>query len=75
MSLRQYRTYVTGPGSIHPKTNSPYAVEWRTIPAMPDILLDRLCELYGAPKATEPTTMSDDAKRRDGNVGPLPCSL
>src|SRR5208282_3189213 len=36
--FKAFRTYVTGPGSIHPKTKQPYAVEWRTIPAMPDVL-------------------------------------
>jgi hypothetical protein len=61
--FKQHRVYVTGPGSIHPKTNAPYAVEWRTtIPAMPDVLLNRLCELYGAPKATDTQPMSDAIK-------------
>jgi Bifunctional DNA primase/polymerase, N-terminal/AAA domain len=61
--FKAYRTYVTGPGSIHPKTRQPYTVEWRTIPAMPDILLNRLCELYGAPKASESRTIGEDVKR------------
>ncbi len=61
--FKQHRALVTGPGSIHPKTNAPYAVEWRTIPAMPDVLLNRLCELYGAPKASGSRAMSDDVKR------------
>jgi hypothetical protein len=61
--FKQHRAYVTGPGSIHPKTNAPYAVEWRTIPAMPDVLLNRLCEIYGKPKATESHTMTEDVKR------------
>ena len=59
---------MTGPGSIHPKTNAPYAVEWRTIPAMPDILLDRLCEIYGAPKATEAAAMTDEVKRETATL-------
>lgn len=60
--FKQHRVYVTGPGSIHPKTGRPYGVEWRTIPAMPDILLNRLCELYGAPKATDTRPLSAKAK-------------
>jgi Bifunctional DNA primase/polymerase, N-terminal/AAA domain len=60
--FKQHRLYVVGPGSIHPKTGQPYGVEWRTIPAMPDVLLNRLCELYGAPKATSAGVMSEDAK-------------
>jgi hypothetical protein len=64
--FKQHRMYVTGPGSIHPKTGGPYAVEWRTIPAMPDVLLNRLCELYGKPKATGPQQMSDEVKRETG---------
>lgn len=60
--FKAYRTYVTGPGSIHPITGKPYGVEWRIIPAMPDMLLDRLCELYGAPKATNAETMSPETK-------------
>jgi len=66
--FKQHRVYVTGPGSIHPKTNAPYAVEWRTIPAMPDVLLNRLCELYGKPKATDALPMSDDAKRETATL-------
>jgi len=62
--FKQHRVYVTGPGSIHPKTNAPYAVEWRTIPALPDVLLNRLCELYGAPKASESGTMSEETKKQ-----------
>lgn len=61
--FKQHRVLVTGPGSIHPKTNAPYAVDWRPIPAMPDILLNRLCELYGVPKATSSNVMNDDVKR------------
>ena len=48
--FKQHRAYVTGPGSIHPKTGEAYRVEWRTIPAMPDVLLKRLCELYSKEK-------------------------
>jgi hypothetical protein len=62
--FKQHRVYVTGPGSIHPKTGGPYAAEWRTIPAMPDILLDRLCALYGAPKATESHKMDAETTRQ-----------
>jgi AAA domain/Bifunctional DNA primase/polymerase, N-terminal len=62
--FKAFRTYVTGPGSIHPKTGKPYGVEWRTIPAMPDVLLNRLCELYGAPKATDSNTMSSETGRQ-----------
>lgn len=60
--FKQHRLYVVGPGSIHPKTGTPYQVEWRDIPAMPDVLLNRLCELSGAPKATEAHVISDEAK-------------
>jgi hypothetical protein len=45
--FKQHRVYVVGPGSIHPKTGKPYGMEWRTIPAMPDVLLNKLCELSG----------------------------
>ena len=34
--------YVAGLASIHPKTRKPYDVEWRPIPAMPDVLLFNL---------------------------------
>jgi len=61
--FKQHRTYVVGPGSIHPKTGKPYDVEWRPIPAMPDVLLNRLCGLYGAPTVTASGVMSDDVKR------------
>ena len=60
--FKQHRVLVVGPGSIHPKTGKPYGAEWRTIPAMPDVLLNRLCELYGAPKATDSRPMSAEAK-------------
>ena len=60
--FKQNRMYVTGPGSIHPKTGTPYLVEWRPIPAMPDVLLNRLCEVYGRPKAAESGVMSEDSK-------------
>jgi Bifunctional DNA primase/polymerase, N-terminal/AAA domain len=62
--FKQHRVYVTGPGSIHPKTGKPYNVEWRTIPAMPDVLLNRLCELNGAPKASESHAMTDETRRQ-----------
>jgi hypothetical protein len=62
--FKQHRVYVTGPGSIHPKTGKPYGVEWRTIPAMPDILLNRLCELYGAPKTSEAHKMDAETSRQ-----------
>lgn len=61
--FKQHRLYVTGPGSIHPKTGKPYGAEWRTIPAMPDVLLNRICELYGAPKASASRGM--DAKTKE----------
>jgi hypothetical protein len=60
--FKQHRVYVTGPGSIHPKTGTPYNVAWRTIPAMPDVLLNRLCELYGAPRATDANAMNEETK-------------
>jgi len=66
--FKQHRAYVTGPGSIHPKTNTPYTAKWRTIPAMPDVLLNRLCELYGAPKATSSGVMSEDVKRETAKL-------
>jgi hypothetical protein len=62
--FKQHRVYVTGPGSIHPKTGKAYGVDWRIIPAMPDILLNRLCELYGAPKATGSGTMDAETQRQ-----------
>jgi hypothetical protein len=63
--FKQYRMYVTGPGSIHPKTGNPYEVEWgQRVPAMPDVLLDRLCELHGNPKATDRATMLEETKRQ-----------
>lgn len=62
--FKQHRVYVTGPGSIHPKTGQPYGVDWKLIPAMPDVLLNRLCELYGLPKANESRAMNDETKRQ-----------
>lgn len=62
--FKQHRMYCTGPGSIHPKTGMPYSVDWRPIPAMPDVLLNRLCELYGGPKPGNKTGMSEEAKRQ-----------
>src|SRR5579862_1131406 len=61
--FKQHRCLITGPGSIHPKTGKPYGVEWRTIPAMPDALLNRLCELDGKPKASESQDMNEEVKR------------
>lgn len=61
--FKQHRMYCTGPGSIHPKTGKPYLAQWRPIPAMPDVLLNRLCELYGAPKPNSTGVMSEEAKR------------
>jgi hypothetical protein len=66
--FKQHRCLVVGPGSIHPLTGKPYGVEWRTIPAMPDVLLNRLCELKGAPKATDCNVMSEDAKRETATL-------
>jgi hypothetical protein len=57
--FKQHRMLVTGPGSIHPITGGEYTADWRSIPAMPDILLDRLCELKGTAKATAPQAMSE----------------
>ena len=63
--FKQHRVYVTGPGSIHPKTDKPYGAEWRTIPAMPDVLLHRLEELYtGGPKTTDADTMDAETTRQ-----------
>jgi len=62
--FKEHRVYVVGPGSIHPRTNAPYAVEWQRIPAMPDVLLNQLCELYGKPKATESAEMNAETKRQ-----------
>lgn len=63
--FKQFRMYVVGPGSIHPKTGGPYtANEERIIPAMPDVLLARLCELYGTPDPSAKTVMSVEAKQQ-----------
>ena len=62
--FKQHRMYVTGPGSIHPKTGTPYQVKWQGIPALPDVLLNRLCELYGEPKATSSGEMSEVVKEQ-----------
>ncbi len=62
--FKQHRVYVVAPGSIHPKTGKPYGVEWKTIPAMPDVLLNRLCELSGAPGATEAHKMDAETARQ-----------
>lgn len=66
--FKQHRVYVTGPGSIHPKTDKPYGVEWRNIPAMPDLLLNRLCDLIGGEKATATRAMSEETKRETATL-------
>ena len=60
--FKQHRLYVVGPGSIHEKTGKPYEVQECTIPAMPDVLLKRLCELYGAPDASASAAMSESVR-------------
>ena len=55
---------LVGPGSIHPKTDKPYGVEWKTIPAMPDALLNRLCDLYGTPSASDAQQMGAETQRQ-----------
>ena len=62
--FKQHRVYVTGPGAFTRRPGKPYGVEWRTIPAMPDVLLHRLCELYGAPKATDSHKMDAETARQ-----------
>ena len=62
--FKQHRVLVVGPGSIHPKTGKPYGVEWKTIPAMPDVLLNRLCELDGAPGTSEAHRMDAETQRQ-----------
>ena len=62
--FKQHRVYVTGPGSIHPTTGKPYEETTRPIPAMPDVLLNRLCELYGAPKAAGVREMDNETRRQ-----------
>jgi hypothetical protein len=62
--FKQHRCLVVGPGSIHPKTGLPYGVEWKRVPAMPDVLLNRLCELDGKPKAASSGTMGAETKRQ-----------
>ena len=61
--FKQQRMIMTGPGSVH-KNGNVYKAEWRTIPAMPDVLLKRLCELYGAPTPGNTDVMSEDVKRQ-----------
>lgn len=61
--FKQHRVYCTGPGSIHP-CGKPYVATWRTISAMPDVLLNRLCELAGAPKAGAAQKMSEETQRQ-----------
>lgn len=62
--FKQHRVYCTGPGSIHPMTGKPYVAAWRNISAMPDVLLNRLCELYGAPEPGNRTVMSGETKHQ-----------
>lgn len=62
--FKQFRTYVVGPGSIHPKTGGPYVAEWKSRPAMPDVLLNRLCELAGAPGTTATHPMDAETARQ-----------
>lgn len=70
--FKQCRVYVTGPGSIHPKVNPltgenyVYAAEWKTNPAMHDVLLDRMCELASAPGGTVSAghVMDDETKKQ-----------
>jgi len=61
--FKQHRMIMTGPGSIH-KNGNVYKADWKMIPAMPDVLLNRLCELYGAPKPGNTDVMSEDVKRQ-----------
>jgi hypothetical protein len=61
--LKVHRVYVAGPGSVHP-TGAIYEATEHTIPAMPDVLLSRLCELYGAPDATKTAAMSAETKQQ-----------
>ncbi len=60
--FKQHRVYCTGPGSIHP-CGKPYLATWRPISAMPDVLLNRLCDLAGAPKAGAAQKMSEETQR------------
>jgi Bifunctional DNA primase/polymerase, N-terminal len=62
--FKQHRMYVTGPGSIHPKTGQPYAVEWKPIPPLHDVLLERLCLIYGEPKPGNPSEMSEETRQQ-----------
>ncbi len=68
--FKQFRVLVVGPGSTHPKVNPltnehyVYRADWRTIPAMPDALLNRACEIYGAPSATEQHKMDPETTRQ-----------
>jgi P4 family phage/plasmid primase-like protien len=59
--FKQHRLIMTGPGSLH-KNGNVYKADWKRIPAMPDVLLHRLCALYGAPKPGNTGVMSDGAK-------------
>ncbi len=57
--FKQFRVFVVAEGSIHPKTGKPYEVICDgIIPAMPDVLLNRLKELKGI--SSEPTNPRPD---------------
>ena len=70
LEFKQHRVLVVGPGSTHPMTNPEtgqryvYTAEWKPIPAMPDVLLNRLLELDGKPGATSSNAMSAEAQRQ-----------
>jgi len=62
--LKQFRMYVTGPGSIHPLTGKPYYWDtWIKPQAMPEPLLDLLCELHGKPRDKQKAEI--DAKTQE----------
>lgn len=61
--FKQHRMIMTGPGSVH-KNGNVYKADWKSIPAMPDVLLNRLCELYGAPKPGNTGVMSEEVKQQ-----------
>jgi hypothetical protein len=66
--FKQHRVLVVGPGSTHPKINPDtgehyvYAADWKSIPALPDVLLNCMCELAGAAKTTDAVEMSEEVK-------------
>jgi Bifunctional DNA primase/polymerase, N-terminal/AAA domain len=61
--FKQHRALCVGPGSTHPSGRT-YNVTWQDIPAMPDALLNRLCEAKGADKPTAKTAMSAEAQKQ-----------